>query len=74
MKLLLIIAMTCLWSYLVILITYTMIEIYWVSHPDRYKQAVIWELEREREATFKQGSKHLVKQLKTAQNGEVITS
>ena len=49
MKLLLIIALGILWIYLVILLAYIMIEIYWVNHPDKFKQSVIYQIERELE-------------------------
>ena len=47
MKLLLIVAVSCLWVYVIILLAYIMIEIYWVNHPDKFKQAVIWKIEKE---------------------------
>ena len=47
MKLLLIVAVSCLWVYAILLIVYTLLEIYWVNHPDKFKQAVIWKIEKE---------------------------
>ena len=46
MKIFLIIAISCGWIYVIMLIIYTCLEAFYVWHPDKYQASVLWRIER----------------------------